>query len=128
MDRAFLIIASLSGLTAVALGAFGAHGLRALVTPQQLVVWEKGVQYQIYHALALFICALYLRKEFSTTIRNAAVCFVIGILLFSGSLYLLATKDLTGIPTLIIGPATPIGGFFFIAGWGLILMKALKKS
>src|SRR4051812_32471589 len=121
MQRAFLIVAALAGLTAVVLGAFGAHSLHDLLTPNQLMIWEKGVQYQIYHALALFICAIYLRKEYSVSIRNAAICFMVGILFFSGSLYLLATKDLTGIPIIFIGPITPIGGFFFIAGWGLVL-------
>jgi len=128
MQRIFLIVAALAGLTAVALGAFGAHGLRSLLTPEQLVIWEKGVQYQIYHALALFICSIYLRKEFSLPIRNAAICFIVGILCFSGSLYLLATRELTGISPVIIGPITPIGGFFFIAGWGLVLIQALKRN
>ena len=128
MQRIFLIVAALAGLTAVALGAFGAHGLRSLLTPEQLIIWEKGVQYQIYHALALFICSIYLRKEFSLPIRNAAICFIVGILCFSGSLYLLATRELTGISPVIIGPITPIGGFFFIAGWGLVLIQALKRN
>jgi uncharacterized membrane protein YgdD (TMEM256/DUF423 family) len=128
MQRIFLIVAALAGLTAVILGAFGAHSLRALLSPDQLAIWEKGVQYQIYHALALFICSLYLRKEYSVSVRNAAICFIAGIVCFSGSLYLLATRELTGISTLIIGPITPIGGFFFIAGWGLILMQAMKKD
>src|SRR5687767_6391180 len=128
MQRTFLIIAALAGLTAVILGAFGAHSLRTVLTPGQLAVWEKGVQYQIYHALALFICSIYLRREYSISIRNAAICFIAGILFFSGSLYLLATKELTGIPVLFIGPVTPIGGFFFIAGWGLVLIQAMKKN
>jgi uncharacterized membrane protein YgdD (TMEM256/DUF423 family) len=128
MQRIFLIVAALAGLTAVILGAFGAHSLRPLLSPDQLAIWEKGVQYQIYHALALFICSLYLRKEYSASVRNAAICFIAGIVCFSGSLYLLATRELTGISTLIIGPITPIGGFFFIAGWGLILMQAMKKD
>lgn len=128
MHRVFLIAASLAGLTAVAFGAFGAHSLRGILLPEQLVIWEKGVQYQIYHALALFICSIYLRKEYSVTIRNAAICFIVGIICFSGSLYLLATRELTGIPTIAIGPVTPIGGFFFIAGWGLVLVQAMKKN
>ena len=128
MQKVFLIAASLAGLTAVTFGAFGAHSLRAVLSPEQLAIWEKGVQYQIYHALALFICSIYLRKEYSATIRNAAICFIVGIICFSGSLYLLATRELTGIPTVVIGPVTPIGGFFFIAGWGLVLVHAMKKN
>ncbi len=123
-----MIAASLAGLLAVVFGAFGAHALRALLTPEQLNIWEKGVQYQMYHALALFACVLYLRNGFSLLVQRAAICFILGIVCFSGSLYLLATRELTGIPTLIIGPVTPIGGFFFIAGWGLILIQALKKD
>ena len=128
VQKAFLVAAAIAGLTAVCFGAFGAHGLRPHLTADELHAWETGVQYQIYHALALFLCYLFLRKESSTLVRNAGICFMLGMLCFSGSLYLLATKDLTGIPTILIGPVTPIGGFFFIAGWGLILMQALKTE
>jgi uncharacterized membrane protein YgdD (TMEM256/DUF423 family) len=128
VQKAFLIAASIAGLTAVIFGAFGAHSLKPHISADQLHAWETGVQYQIYHALALFMCYLYLRKEPSVGIRNAGICFLIGVVCFSGSLYLLATKDLTGIPGIIIGPVTPIGGFFFIAGWGLVLIQALKKD
>ena len=126
MQKAFLVAAALAGLTAVIFGAFGAHSLKPHISADQLHAWETGVQYQIYHALALFMCFLYLRKEQSVNIRNAGICFMLGILCFSGSLYLLATKDFTGIPGIIIGPVTPIGGFFFIAGWSLVLVQALK--
>jgi uncharacterized membrane protein YgdD (TMEM256/DUF423 family) len=128
VQKAFLIATAVSGLTAVGLGAFGAHGLRALLTPEQLSMWEKGVQYHLYHTLATFMCFLYLRKEYSTVIRNAGLCFLAGIVCFSGSLYLLATRDLTHISVLILGPITPIGGFFFIAGWGLVLIQALAAT
>lgn len=127
MQKVFLVSTALAGLTAVVLGAFGAHGLKPLLTPEDLSMWDKGVQYQIYHALALFMCYLYLRKEPSSFIRNAALCFLFGIICFSGSLYLLATRNLTHIPTMVVGPVTPIGGFFFIAGWSLVLVQALKK-
>ena len=128
MQKVFLVGAALAGLTAVIFGAFGAHSLRPHILPDQLHAWETGVQYQIYHALALFMCYLFLRKEPSVNIRNAGICFMVGIICFSGSLYLLATKDLTGIPGIAIGPVTPIGGFFFIAGWSLVLIQALKKD
>ncbi|HWB63617.1 MAG TPA: DUF423 domain-containing protein [Chitinophagales bacterium] len=128
MPRKVLIATALAGMLAVIFGAFGAHGLKPLLTPYQISIWEKGVQYQIYHALALFMCYLYLRKEYSVYIRNAAICFVLGILCFSGSLYLLATIDLTHLPVVVIGPITPIGGFFFIAGWSMVLIQAIKKE
>jgi uncharacterized membrane protein YgdD (TMEM256/DUF423 family) len=128
VQKGFLIAASAAGLTGVALGAFGAHGLRKLIEPALIDTWHTGVQYQIYHALALFMCAVYLKREPSRLVRNAAICFILGILLFSGSLYLLATRELTHIPAMLLGPVTPIGGFFFIAGWGLILIQAIKTE
>lgn len=128
VQKGILFAASLAGLLAVVLGAFGAHALRASLTPEQLNIWEKGVQYQMYHALALFGCAVYTRTHASSLLTKAALCFVLGILCFSGSLYLLATRDITGIPTNFIGPVTPIGGLFFIAGWALILTQALRKE
>lgn len=128
MRKSILILAAFFGLIAVVFGAFGAHGLKKLISPENIAMWEKGVQYQFYHVLALIVCAIYLKTEESKLIRNAAFCFVFGILFFSGSLYLLATRDLTGIPTVFIGPITPLGGFFFIVGWGLILVNALKKD
>ncbi len=118
----------MAGLTAVVLGAFGAHALRPLLDTYQQTIWDKGVQYQIYHALAIFACSMYLKNEYSVLIRNAGVCFILGILCFSGSLYLLATRELTNIPAIVVGPVTPVGGFFFIAGWGLILVQAVKKN
>ena len=128
MQKGFLIAASLAGLTAVILGAFGAHALKPLIDVYQQNIWDKGVQYQIYHALAIFACSMYLKGESSVLIRNAGICFILGIFCFSGSLYLLATRDLTHIPAIVLGPVTPIGGFFFIAGWSLILIQALKKN
>jgi uncharacterized membrane protein YgdD (TMEM256/DUF423 family) len=127
VQKTILVIAALAGLTAVVLGAFGAHGLKGVLTSEQLLLWEKGVQYQFYHALAIFCCAVYLRQSFSTSIRNAAYCFALGILFFSGSLYLLATREINQIPTFILGPITPLGGLFFIAGWAWVLLAALKK-
>ena len=128
MHKTFLVIASLAGLTAVIFGAFGAHGLKKLISPESLEMWEKGVQYQIYHALAVFLCAFYLKKDYSAEIRNAGICFTLGILFFSGSLYLLATLELTGLPKFILGPITPLGGFFFIAGWALVLVQAIRGN
>jgi uncharacterized membrane protein YgdD (TMEM256/DUF423 family) len=128
VQKLFLLAAGIAGLTAIILGAFGAHMLQTHITHEELQTWDKGVQYQLYHSLSLFMCYLFLRKEPSVMIRNAGICFVLGILCFSGSLYLLATRDLTNISTLIIGPLTPIGGFFFIAGWCLVLVQALKRS
>ncbi|MBS1612292.1 MAG: DUF423 domain-containing protein [Bacteroidetes bacterium] len=130
MQKTLLVITALSGILAVTLGAFGAHGLEQYFStyPKGLHMWEKAVQYQVYHTLAIFMCYLFVRKENVNFIRNAGLCFALGILFFSGSLYLLATHPLTGIPTSVIGPITPIGGFFFIIGWGLVLVQALKNN
>lgn len=127
MQKVILIAASLAGATAVILGAFGAHGLRGQIAPDQLVIWEKGVQYQFYHTIALLICYMYIRTEDSKLIRNAAICFILGIICFSGSLYLLSTRELTHISPIILGPVTPFGGLFFIAGWACVFLEAVRK-
>lgn len=101
---------------AVALGAFAAHGLKTRLEPEMLTVFETGARYQAYHALALFAAA-WAGREWPTSRLPpaAAACFLAGILLFSGSLYLLS---LTGLRKL--GMVTPFGGLFFLAGWALL--------
>ena len=127
VSKLFSIGAILAGL-AVAFGAFGAHGLEKMVTPERLLTWEKGVKYQMYHALALFIItwALVQYPEQAKTLINAAWAFMIGIIFFSGSLYFLV---LTG--TLKLGPInlaliTPLGGVAFVLGWFWLVMAARK--
>ena len=112
MSRPFVLLAALFGLTGVALGAFAAHGLRARLSPEYLAVFQTGVLYQLIHALALLgVGALALHWR-SRLLGAAGVLFVAGILLFSGSLYLLT---LSGIGKL--GIVTPFGGVSFLAGW-----------
>lgn len=117
LDAAFLTRAGAALMfLAVALGAFAAHGLKARLAPDMLAVFETGVRYQAYHALALFAAAWAGREwPVSRLPPAAAACFLVGILLFSGSLYLLS---LTGLRKL--GMVTPIGGLFFLAGWALL--------
>src|SRR6476659_7882803 len=112
MDKTFMLIGSVAALIGVGFGAFGAHGLRGRLSPDMLAVFETGVRYQMYHALALFATGLLMAPMGGWLVRTAAWCFVAGIVLFSGSLYALA---LTGITTL--GAITPIGGVAFLAGW-----------
>ena len=114
MNRDWLGIAAINGALAVMAGAFAAHGLKARLGADSLAVFETGARYQMYHALAMALAAL-------IPARPAAIAFLAGIVLFSGSLYLLA---LTGIPTL--GAVTPIGGLCFIAGWALLAWRAFK--
>ncbi len=113
MDRLFFVLAALSAVLAVALGAFGAHALRDRLSADMLQTFETGVRYQMYHALALFVVSFALARFSSAGWLNVAGWgFVIGTVLFSGSLYLLAG---TGVRWL--GAITPFGGVAFILGW-----------
>lgn len=126
MNKKILITASLFGAVAVVLGAFGAHGLKNLIPAEALTIWAKGVEYQFYHTFALlFLSQL---KESKWT-NMAYRFFSFGILFFSGSLYLLATRTVTEISFVnFIGPITPIGGLLFIIGWVMLLLSALKTK
>ncbi len=113
MAKILLLLASLSGFTGVALGAFAAHGLRSRLPDNLLAAFQTGVQYQLWHTAALIgVALLLLRWPDSTLFKSAGVLFVLGILLFSGSLYTLA---LTGIGKL--GIITPFGGVCFLLAW-----------
>jgi uncharacterized membrane protein YgdD (TMEM256/DUF423 family) len=112
MDRTFMFIGALMGFVGVGLGAFGAHGLRGRLTPDMLAVFETGVRYQMYHALALVAVAAMMSRIEGRAVLVAGWSFIAGILIFSGSLYALA---LSGVTTL--GAITPIGGVAFLAGW-----------
>lgn len=115
-----LILSSIYGLSAVIFGAFGAHALKDRLSPDQLLSWETGVRYQMYHALALLLMALLMDKGFS--LKPTVICFGLGTLLFSGSIYLLSL----GIgPRGVLGPITPIGGLVLILGWGWLLKTAI---
>lgn len=118
ISRTFLSRAAIMGALAVAIGAFGAHGLKPLLNDYQAAIFEKGVQYQFFHTLALMGVALLLRDQPDNRhLRIAGWLFFAGIIAFSGSLYLLACRDLLGLPGALIGPVTPLGGLCFIGGW-----------
>jgi uncharacterized membrane protein YgdD (TMEM256/DUF423 family) len=111
--RTSLLWAGILGATGVLAGAFGAHGLEKRIPADLLEIWNTGAQYQIYHALALLGVAILLFRGTETrALRAAGVCFLMGVILFSGSLYVLA---LTG--TRWWGAVTPFGGVGFVAGW-----------
>jgi uncharacterized membrane protein YgdD (TMEM256/DUF423 family) len=120
MERTFILIAALSGFVGVALGAFGAHGLRGRLTPEMLAVFETGVRYQLVHAVALLAVAGLMDRLGGRLITAAGWLFLAGMVLFSGSLYLLA---LTGIT--ILGAITPLGGVAFLAGWACLAFAAI---
>src|SRR5262245_9077296 len=129
MNRSFLITASILAGLAVALGAFGAHGLKKIVDAEAVSVFQTGVQYQMYHALALLATGILFERFPNKWIRWAGNFFIIGIILFSGSLYLLTLLKATEQMGLKgIGIITPFGGVFFILGWLFLFAGIVKKS
>lgn len=105
----------------MALGAFGAHGLRTRLSAEMLAVFETGVRYQMYHALAILVVALAAARLDGWLIRAAGWLFTTGIVLFSGSLYVLALSGATW-----LGAVTPLGGLAFLAAWGCLVIAALR--
>lgn len=127
MHKVFLSIGALLGGIAVALGAFGAHGLKKIVPPDTVSTFQTGVQYQMYHALALIAVAIAFEKFPNKVMSWAGISFCVGILLFSGSLYLLTILKATGkVGMEGIGIITPFGGLFFIVGWLLLFLGVMK--
>ncbi|MBO9565408.1 MAG: DUF423 domain-containing protein [Niastella sp.] len=128
MHKGFLMTATLLGALSVALGAFGAHGLKKLVPPETITTFETGVRYQFYHVFALLAVAILYDKFSADWMRYAGICFIIGIILFSGSLYILTTLKATNTVGLSgIGAITPFGGLFLIAGWIAMFISIMKK-
>lgn len=121
--RPALVLGALFALLAVMAGAFGAHGLRGVIDERGLEVFQTAVTYQIYHSLALILVATLPIAGLSRRLLGiAAGFFVAGILLFSGSLYLLVLTDLRW-----MGPVTPVGGIGFMVGWILVLMAGFRR-
>lgn len=129
MDKKLIGFGATLGLLAVAIGAFGAHGLEGKITEAQKSAYETGVQYHFYHTFAIFIAA-WLATHFQNRLfKKAGWFFVAGILGFSGSLYLLSTRTLLGIESWsFLGPMTPIGGLLFIIGWGMLAFGILRNA
>ena len=111
------------GFLAVALGAFAAHALRGSLAPGELATFETGVRYQMYHALALLLVAALARPAFPAWARTAALAFTLGILIFSGSLYLLVLAQLRW-----MGAITPIGGVAFLVGWSALIWGSIRRE
>jgi len=122
MDRLYFAAGAVSAFIGVAVGAFGAHALKTRLSPDMLAVFEVGVRYQMYHAFALVACAWAATRWPGSLVTAAAVLFVAGTLVFSGSLYALA---LTGARWL--GAITPLGGLAFLAGWVCLASAALRS-
>ncbi len=128
MNKRIIVIASVFGLLAVIFGAFGAHVLKKLVTPEELATWNTAVQYQFYHTLAMLFLGTFSRFR-SRAINASSWFFTSGIVFFSGSLYLISLKGVFNINDLtLLGPLTPIGGLFFILGWISLLVATIKNK
>jgi uncharacterized membrane protein YgdD (TMEM256/DUF423 family) len=130
-DRARIIkLVSFLMLVAVVFGAMGAHWLKMKITQQQLESFQTGIEYQIYHSIAILLISFIPYNILnSNKIVLVTWIFILGIVLFSGSIYLLAIRDLIGLGKLVsfLGPITPIGGLFFISGW-IYLFFSVKSN
>ncbi|MNU36602.1 hypothetical protein D3C71_252200 [compost metagenome] len=122
-DRQLTILAALNLMVAVGAGAFGAHGLKRMLTPELLAVWQTGVMYHLIHALGLFVIALLGPRFGSPLLSAAGLVMFVGIVLFSGSLYVLS---LTG--THWLGAVTPFGGAAFLAAWAMVALAAYRAQ
>jgi uncharacterized membrane protein YgdD (TMEM256/DUF423 family) len=127
MEKKIILTAAFIGILAIILGAFGAHALKKTLSVEQLQSFEVGVRYQMYHALfLLFIGTFAFLDE-----KQRMVIFwltISGVLLFSGSIYLLATNGITNMKTKFLGPITPIGGFLLISAWSYLFYAILSKK
>jgi uncharacterized membrane protein YgdD (TMEM256/DUF423 family) len=127
MDKKIVSTGAVLGCIAIILGAFGAHALKEVLDVNQLASFETGVKYQMYHALfLLFLGSSNLVSEKA----KKSIYFLIlsGVILFSGSIYLLATKNVSGIDFSFIGIVTPIGGLLMIIGWTILFLNIMKKK
>jgi uncharacterized membrane protein YgdD (TMEM256/DUF423 family) len=127
MNNKIITTAAFFGMTAIILGAFGAHALKKVLTIDQLATFETGVKYQMYHGLFLLFIGLntQLGDKVKKTIFNLTI---LGVIFFSGSIYLLATDNLNTFNFKLIGFITPIGGLLLIGSWGVLMWNFLKKK
>ena len=115
-----------SGMIAVILGALGSHALKEVLSPEQLESFTIGVRYQMTHVLLLMVVLL--TSYFNEDVKQTSFWLtIIGILLFSGSIYLLNLQELLGVKLSFLGPVTPLGGLFLITNWGFLALKAFKR-
>ncbi|MDO5509147.1 MAG: DUF423 domain-containing protein [Weeksellaceae bacterium] len=120
MKQWVLVIASLYGLISIVLGAFGAHAFKKMISVEKLLSFEVGVRYLMYSALVLLVLGFYF--DFQDVLeKNAARLIIVGSLLFSGSIFLLAFSEKYNMPTKILGPITPLGGLLIIIGWAILI-------
>ncbi|MDI1316310.1 DUF423 domain-containing protein [Flavobacterium sp.] len=127
MERKITSVAALMGITAIILGAFGAHALKKHLSIEQLASFETGVKYQMYHALFLLFLGMntLLNEKAKQTILRLVI---FGVIFFSGSIYLLATRPISGVDFKFVGPITPIGGALLIVAWGILFYNSVKAK
>lgn len=111
----FMVLGAMFALLSVAAGAFGAHALKSILDPEMLIVYETAAKYQMYHALGMFVVAWQVSRLPHSRVALAGWCFCLGILLFSGSLYIVAGWGMK-----YVGAITPLGGVAFLAGWAIL--------
>ncbi len=128
MRKTFLRLGSVLALVSVALGALGSHTLENYLEPEQLSTFETGVRYQFYHTFAILMIGVLLHFGKKSRLNIAGWLFFGGILLFSGSLYLLSIQDTLNLKLRWLGPVTPIGGLSFMAGWVFFLLSTFQHS
>jgi uncharacterized membrane protein YgdD (TMEM256/DUF423 family) len=127
MTKNILIKAGIFGVMAVLFGAFGAHALKKILTPEHLASFQTGVHYQLMHAVVLLFLFLLINKFESKHFKIAANLIFWGVILFSGSIYILTLKNIIGLEVLkFAGPITPIGGLLLITGWVFIVLGGIK--
>lgn len=125
MNKKIVATGAFLGMVAIILGAFGAHALKKVLTPEQLISFETGVRYQMYQAFFLFFLATQ-NNIVEKTKKSIYTLVLLGVLFFSGSIYLLSTMGITGINFKSIGFITPIGGLLLILAWGILGFSILK--
>ena len=123
MIKTGLLLGSFLAFLTVVLGAFGAHALKEQLSEYGKIIYEKGILYQMFHSLAIIMVAILNQNSESIDYSISIWCFAAGIILFSGSLYILALTQIKW-----LGTITPIGGLLFIIGWGIIFFKTLNSS
>ena len=128
MHKPFIKTAALLGALSVAMGAFAAHGLKKMLSADELSIFETAVRYQFYHVFALLVTGILYASFPSSLLKWAGYLFITGIILFSGSLYLLCYIKYNSLSMEWIGAITPLGGVAFISGWLMLFAAVLKRN
>jgi uncharacterized membrane protein YgdD (TMEM256/DUF423 family) len=128
MRKTFLRTGSILAFLAVGLGALGAHALKGILSPERLISFETGVRYHLIHALAILIVAALLHFGKKQSLVISGWLFFAGVILFSGSIYLLTLQDVLAVNLSFLGPVTPIGGVLMMAGWVMLAVSSYQHA